>query len=166
NESSVPVLCINTDISVSARGRYTLTELDQGALMRPVTKWNAVLDRSQDIPRFLRTAFNQMTTGRPGAAHIGLPFDVQNGSGERSDVWGDVTLSRYPSRPVAPDPVFVERAAKLLCDASNPIFLCGGGVVIAGAEQELLDLAERLSAPVATTISGKGSIDEEHPLAV
>ena len=133
NESSVPVLCINTDISVSARGRYTLTELDQGALMRPVTKWNAVLDRSQDIPRFLRTAFNQMTTGRPGAAHIGLPFDVQNGSVERSDVWGDVTLSRYPSRPVAPDPVFVERAAKLLGDASSPIFLCGGGVVIAGA---------------------------------
>ena len=166
NESSVPVLCINTDISVSARGRYTLTELDQGALMRPVTKWNAVLDRSQDIPRFLRTAFNEMTTGRPGAAHIGLPFDVQNGSVERSDVWGDVTLSRYPSRRVAPDPVFVERAAKLLGDASSPIFLCGGGVVIAGAEQELLDLAERLSAPVATTISGKGSIDEEHPLAV
>ena len=166
NESSVPVLCINTDISVSARGRYTLTELDQGALTRPVTKWNAVLDRSQDIPRFLRTAFNQMTTGRPGAAHIGLPFDVQNGSVERSDVWGDVTLSRYPSRPVAPDPVFVERAAKLLGDASSPIFLCGGGVVIAGAEQELVDLAERLSAPVATTISGKGSIDEEHPLAV
>jgi acetolactate synthase I/II/III large subunit len=91
---------------------------------------------------------------------------VQNGSVERSDVWGDVTLSRYPSRRVAPDPVFVERAAKLLGDASSPIFLCGGGVVIAGAEQELVDLAERLSAPVATTISGKGSIDEEHPLAV
>src|SRR5216684_1803706 len=49
NESSVPVLCINSDISVSARGRYTLTELDQNALMRPVTKWNAVLGRSQDI---------------------------------------------------------------------------------------------------------------------
>ena len=46
------------------------------------------------------------------------------------------------------------------------MFLCGGGVVIAGAEQELLELAERLSAPVATTISGKGSISDEHPLAV
>src|SRR5712692_10847785 len=45
NESSVPVLCINTDISVAARGRYTLTELDQNALMRPVTKWNALLNR-------------------------------------------------------------------------------------------------------------------------
>jgi len=166
NESSVPVLCINSDISVAARGRYTLTELDQAALMRPVTKWNAVVDRAPDIPRFLRAAFNHMTAGRPGAAHIALPFDVQNGSVERADVWGDAALGQCPSKRVAPDPLFVERAAKLLCDAARPIFLCGGGVVIAGAEQELLDLAERLSAPVATTISGKGSIDEEHPLAV
>ena len=166
NESSVPVLGINTDISVGARGRYTLTELDQAALMQPVTKWNAVVNRAQDIPRFLRAAFNHMTTGRPGAAHIALPFDVQNGSVERAGIWGDATLGQYPSRREAPDPVFIERAASLLCDASRPIFLCGGGVVTAGAEQELLDLAERLSAPVATTISGKGSIDEEHPLAV
>ena len=72
--------CINSDISVAARGRYTLTELDQGALMRPVTKWNAVLDRAQDMPQVFRAAFKQMTTGRPGAAHIALPFDVQNGS--------------------------------------------------------------------------------------
>ena len=166
NESSVPVLCINSDISVSARGRYTLTELDQGALMRPVTKWNAVLERSQDIPRFFRAAFNQMTTGRPGAAHIALPFDVQNGPVERNDVWGDATLGQYPARRAAPDPLFVEAAAKLLRAASHPLFLCGGGVVISGAEQELLKLAERLSAPVATSISGKGSIGEEHPLAV
>src|SRR5207249_10557113 len=54
NESSVPVLCINTDISVSARGRYTLTELDQGALMRPITKWNTALNRSGGIPRAVR----------------------------------------------------------------------------------------------------------------
>src|SRR5215472_395641 len=72
NESSVPLLCINSDISVSARGRYTLTELDQGALMRPVTKWNTVLNRGEDLPRFLRTAFNEISTGRPGAAHVGL----------------------------------------------------------------------------------------------
>jgi acetolactate synthase-1/2/3 large subunit len=166
NESSVPVLCLNTDISVSSRGRFTLTALDQGALMRPVTKWNAVLDRSQDIPRLLRAAFRQMTTGRPGAAHIALPFDVQNGSVDRADVWADASFGRYPASRVAPDPFFIERAAKLLGDASYPLFLCGGGVVIAGAEQELLKVAERLSAPVATTISGKGSVSEEHPLAV
>jgi acetolactate synthase-1/2/3 large subunit len=166
NESSVPVLCINSDISVSARGRYTLTELDQGALMRPVTKWNAVLDRSQDIPSVFRTAFEQMTTGRPGAAHIALPFDVQIGQVDRANVWGDPGLGQYPARRPAPDPSSVDSAAKWLRSAAYPVFICGGGVVISGAEQELLRLAERLSAPVATTISGKGSIVEEHPLAV
>jgi acetolactate synthase I/II/III large subunit len=160
NESSIPVLAINTDISVSSRGKYTLTELDQRALMKPLTKWNAVLDRSADIPRVFRAAFDAMTTGRTGAAHIALPFDVQNGPVERSDVWADPTLGRFPSRRVAPDPSMVELAAKLLRKARQPLFICGGGVVLSGAESELLTLAENLGAPVATTISGKGSIDE------
>jgi acetolactate synthase-1/2/3 large subunit len=166
NESSVPVLGINTDVSVSSRGRFTLTELDQKALMKPLTKWNAVLDRSADIPRTFRAAFNAMTTGRPGAAHIALPFDVQNGPVERADVWGDPTLGSYPSRRVAPDAFHIELAAKLLRSAKRPVFICGGGPVISGAQDELIELAEKLSAPVATTISGQGSISEEHPLAV
>ena len=160
NESSIPVLAINTDVSVSSRGKFTLTELDQRTLMKPLTKWNAVLDRSADIPKVFRKAFESMTTGRPGAAHIALPFDVQNGPVERSDVWADPTLGSFPSRRVAPDPSLVELAAKLLRKAKQPLFICGGGVVLSGAEEELLNIAEKLSAPVATTISGKGSIDE------
>ena len=160
NESSVAVLGINTDVSVSSRGKFTLTELDQRTLMKPVTKWNAVLERSADIPRTIRAAFEAMTTGRPGAAHIALPFDVQNGPVERAEVWGDPTLGSFPSRRVAPDPFFVELAAKVLREAKSPLFICGGGVVLSNAEWELRDLAEKLSAPVATTVSGKGSIDE------
>jgi acetolactate synthase-1/2/3 large subunit len=166
NESSIPVLAINSDISVSSRGRFTLTELDQRALMKPLTKWNAVLDRSADIPRLMRAAFEQMTTGRPGAAHLALPFDVQNGPVERADVWADPTLGSFPSRRTGPDAFFVELAARLLRSAKTPLFICGGGVVLSGAESDLLELAEKLSAPVATTISGKGSIDERHRLAV
>ncbi|HXU41028.1 MAG TPA: thiamine pyrophosphate-binding protein [Burkholderiales bacterium] len=160
NESSVPVLAINTDVSVSSRGRFTLTELDQKNLFKPLTKWNAVLDRPADIPRVLRTAFEAMTTGRAGSAHIALPFDVQNGPVERGDVWGDPTYGRFPSRRVAPDPQYIELAAKLLRKAKAPLFICGGGVVLSGAERELQALAEKLNAPVATTVSGKGSIDE------
>jgi acetolactate synthase-1/2/3 large subunit len=160
NESSIPILAINTDISVSSRNRFTLTELDQKSLFKPVTKWNAVLDRSADIPRTFRNAFEAMTTGRPGSAHIALPFDVQNGPVERDDVWGDPAYGRFPSRRVAPDPQYVELAAGLLRKAKNPLFICGGGVVLSGAEQELVNLVEKLSAPVATTVSGKGAIDE------
>src|SRR5688572_24119200 len=122
NESSVPILAINTDVSVSSRGRFTLTELDQRALMKPLTKWNAVLDRSADIPRTFRTAFEAMTSGRPGAAHIALPFDVQNGPVERSEVWADPSLGSFPSRRVAPDPFYIELAARLLRSARNPLF--------------------------------------------
>ena len=160
NESSIPVLGINTDVSVGSRGKFTLTELDQRALMRPLTKWNTVVDRSADIPAAFRQAFEAMTTGRPGAAHVALPFDVQNGPVEARDVWADPSLGTYPSRRSAPDPQMVGLAAKLLRSAKNPLFICGGGVVISGAEAELCELAEKLNAPVATTISGKGSLDE------
>ena len=166
NESSVPVLAINTDVSVSSRGKYTLTELDQRTLMRPLTKWNAVIDRSADIPSTLRKAFEAMTSARPGSAHIALPFDVQNGPVEQKDVWADPTLGSFPSRRVAPDPFHVELAAKLLRKAKSPLVICGGGVVLSGAETELLALAQTIGAPVATTISGKGSIDERDARAL
>jgi len=165
NESSIPVLAINTDIAVSSRGKFTLTELDQRLLMRPLTKWNAVLDRAADIPRVFRAAFESMTTARPGSAHIALPFDVQNGTVEDSEAWADPTLGGYPSRRTAPDPQLVELAAKLLRNSKAPVFICGGGVVISQAESELLELAGKLSAPIATSISGKGSVDEQHALA-
>jgi acetolactate synthase-1/2/3 large subunit len=166
NESSVPILAINTDVSVSSRNRFTLTELDQRALMKPLTKWNAVLDRAADIPRTLRAAFEAMTSGRPGAAHIALPFDVQNAPVDRAEVWADPTLGAFPSRRTAPDPFLVELAAKLLKQAKNPLFICGGGVVLSGAEDALAELAETLGAAVATTVSGKGAIDERHARAV
>ncbi len=165
NESSVPILAINTDVSVSSRGRFTLTELDQRALMRPLTKWNAVIDRAEDIPRVFRAAFEAMTSGRPGSAHLALPFDVQKAPVARSEVWADPTLGAFPSRRVACDPFHVELACKLIRASKAPLLVCGGGVVLSGAESELLELAQKIGAPVATTISGKGSIDELHPLA-
>jgi len=68
NESSIPVLGITTDIATTSRGRYTLTELDQEALYRPLTKRSEVIDRADRLPEAVRRAFRAMTTGRPGAA--------------------------------------------------------------------------------------------------
>src|SRR5262245_55828006 len=166
NESSVPLLAVTTDIATTSRGRFTLTELDQQALFRPVTKWNRVLDKASAIPSALRAAFTQMTTGRPGAVHLGLPYDVQKDPVDDGDVWADPTLNACPARRTAPDEAAVTAAAARLQAAARPVFICGGGVIIAGAESELQRLAERLGAPVATTISGKGSIAEDHPLAL
>ena len=165
NESSIPVLCFTSDISVSARGRFALTELDQQALFRPLTKWNTVLNAAADIPRALRRAFEEMTCGRPGAVHLGLPYDVQRQSVDDAELWADATLGTYPACRSAADPAAVSEAAGRLAAARQPLFIVGGGVVISGAERELAACAEALGAPVATTISGKGAIGEDHPLA-
>src|ERR1700741_4137938 len=114
NESSIPLLALTTDISVGSRGRFTLTELDQEALFRPLPKMTRVIDRAADIPKYVRAAFTQMTTGRPGAAHLGLPFDVLNGPVDAEDVWGDATLGAFPARRSAPDPATAVAAAELL----------------------------------------------------
>ncbi len=166
NESSIPLLCFTSDISVSARGRYALTELDQQALFKPLTKWNTVLDAGADIPRMLRKAFTQMTGGRPGAVHIGLPYDVQKQMVDEAELWGDASLNQFPARRVCADPAAIAEAARLLAAAERPLFIVGGGVVTAGAEQELIACAERLGAAVATTVSGQGSIGDGHALAL
>ncbi len=166
NESSIPILSITTDISVSARGRYALTELDQGALFQPLTKWNKVLDNAAEIPATLRAAFRNLSTGRPGAGHIGLPFDVQRGAVDENDIWADSNHGQFPSWPVGADPDAAAAAAAALLSAKSPLIIVGGGVVISAAQASLQTLAEALDAPVATTISGQGAIAEDHPLAV
>ncbi len=166
NESSVPVLAVTTDISVTRRGHYTLTELDQEALFRPLAKMSRVVVDARAIPHTLRAAFAAMTTGRPGAAHIGLPFDVQKAPLDETEVWADASLAACPSRRTGPDPAAVAAAADVILSAEKPMFVCGGGPVISGAEAELVALAEFLEAPVATSISGRGSISDDHPLAV
>jgi acetolactate synthase-1/2/3 large subunit len=166
NESSIPVLAITTDISVAGRGKYTLTELDQNALYRPLTKWNQVIDTAASLPQLVRTAFAEMTTGKPGAAHLGLPFDVQRQPVDEDDIWAQEDLGRFPARRTGPDLEAVEAAAEMLLSAHRPVFICGGGVVIAGAEAELTALAELLDAPVATTVSGQGVISDRHPLGL
>jgi len=158
SESSYAVLGITTDISVSSYGKYPLTEVDQQALMGPLTKWNTVIRRADHIPRMVRTAFRAMTTGRPGAAHLGLPHDIQYDPVDPSDIWADPALASYPAYRAGPQPGAVEAAVDAILSAQNPLIICGGGVVIAGAMDELHRFATRLDIPVATSISGQGSL--------
>ena len=166
NESSVALLAITSDIGTGSRGRFALTELDQEALFRPVTKWNAMIDTAAALPRAVRRAFREMTTGRPGAVHLGIPFDVQKALVGPDDVYGDQAFGRFPALPAAPDPAAVEAAAALLASAERPVVVCGGGPVIARARAEVTALAERTGAVVATSISGQGAILDTHPLAL
>lgn len=166
SESSYAVLGITTDISVASYGKYPLTEVDQEALMRPLTKWNTVIKRADHIPRMVRKAFRAMTTGRSGAAHLGLPYDIQYDAVDPSDIWADQQLTSYPAYRQAPAPGAAEAAVDAILSAKKPLIVCGGGVVIADAMEELDRLATRLDIPVATSISGQGSLAETHPNCV
>ncbi len=165
-ESSIPVLAITTDISVSTYGKFPLTEVDQEAMMRPLTKWNTVIRKAEHIPRMMRAAFRAMTTGRPGSAHLGLPYDIQYDDVDPADIWADRKLGRYPSYPQAPEPGAAEAALDAILSAKRPLIVCGGGVVIAGAMAALDRFASRLDIPVATSISGQGSLAETNPVCV
>ena len=164
NESSIAVLGITSDISVGSRGRFPLTELDQQALYRPLTKWNTTIDRADQIPGAVRGAFRAMTTGRPGAAHLCVPYDVMKHDVDPGDVWAQEGHDRFPALRSRPDAGEVERAAEKLVAAKAPVIICGGGVIIAGATAELERLATLLNAPVCTSVSGKGTLPERHPL--
>ncbi|WP_347310507.1 thiamine pyrophosphate-binding protein [Defluviimonas sp. SAOS-178_SWC] len=165
-ESSYAVLAITTDISVASYGKYPLTEVDQEVLMRPLTKWNTVVRRADHIPRMVRAAFRAMTTGRSGSAHIGLPYDIQYDTVDPADIWADPALQSFPAYPAAPAPGAAEAALDAIQSARLPLIVSGGGVVIAGAMEELDRLARRLDIPVVTSISGQGALAETHPNAV
>ncbi len=163
NESSIPILAITTDVAVTSQGKFPLTELCQDDLFRPLTKYNGVIDTAERLPNMVRGAFRAMTTGTPGAAHLGFPFDVQKQPLDGSGIWAQADFKSFPAWPVAPSAAAVEAAADAICQAKNPVVICGGGVVIAGAEAELARLAERLDLVVATTVSGQGSLADNHP---
>jgi acetolactate synthase I/II/III large subunit len=165
-ESSIPILAVTTDVSTTSRGRYPLTELDQVSLFRPLTKWNTSLDDASRLPAMIRKAFREMTTGQPGAVHLAFPFDTQKAAVSSDEIWADPRHLTFPALPVAPDPAAVKAAADALLSAKRAVAICGGGVVIARAMEALKRLAEMLDLPVATTVSGQGSIAETDPLAV
>jgi len=166
NDSSVPILAITSDVATTSRGKYPLTELDQVALMRPLTKWNASLDAASALPANVRQAFRAMTSGRPGATHLALPFDTQKGAVDAGEIWADPRHQSFPAERTAPDPQAIIDAADILAGASAAIAICGGGPVLAGAEPALQAIAEALDLPIATTVSGQGSIAETHRQAL
>ena len=166
NDSSVPILALTTDVATTSRGRYPLTELDQSALFRPLTKWNASLDDSKRLPAQVRAAFRAMTTGRPGAVHLSFPFDTQKSPVDEGEIWSDPAHQTFPAGRVCPNAEAIEEAADTLANAQNAIAICGGGPVLANAYGALGQLATLLNLPVATTVSGQGAIAETHPCAL
>jgi len=159
---SSPVVAITGQVPRAMIGKDAFQEADIVGIMTPVTKYTYQPRRAADIPRAVKEAFYIAATGRPGPVLVDIPKDVQMETASM-DFPSNVELRGY--RPTYdPHPLQVKKAADILSQAERPMILSGGGVMISDATNELLALAELLSAPVATTLMGKGSIPENHPL--
>ena len=159
---SSPVLCIASQIPAEGIGldKGFLHECrDQLASFAPVTKWRARADTVDTIPALMREAFAQMLNGRPRPTALEIPCDTLDDS-------ADLTITAAASaHRLAPDSEQIEQAARLLRAARQPVIWAGGGAIGSNAGDELRQLAERLQAPVFTTVLGKGVLPEDHPLA-
>ena len=145
-------------------GRDAFQEADIIGITTPITKYNVQVKSPAEIPRAVRASFYIATTGRPGPTLVDLPKDTQTGKAEM-DFSEPLQLRGYKPN-TEPHPVQVKRAVKLLLGAERPMILAGGGVNLSNASPELLQIAELLMAPVATTFMGKSCFPENHPLSI
>lgn len=160
--ASVPMLVITTDIHRNSRGTGALTEIDQTAIFSGCTKWQRTVEVADDITATVAEALRQARRGRPAPVALIFPEDVLDEQVEIDDR-APTTYAAEP-RPVAG--TRVSEAAHLLAGARQPVLVAGGGVHLSAAYDPLRALAERAAIPVATTIHGKGAIDEDHPLSL
>ena len=162
NDSSIPLIVLTSDIPQPFRHRGTITELDQIALFRPVTKWNCLVTSARDIVGMLSQSFQEATTGRAGAVQLTFPRDVLEQEAE-VELPPSPQEGIYPSRRPRPKAAVIEEAARAILTAKRPVMVAGGGVLLSRACSEVEELAQAVKIPIATTITGKGSIPETHP---
>lgn len=161
---SSPVVSITGQVTRAAIGKDAFQEADIVGITTPITKYVTQVKRTEDIPKVFKTAFYIATSGRPGPVLVDVPKDIQQHSTD-FEFHDSITLRGYKPRD-NPHPVQVKRAAEMLVKAEHPMILAGGGVIISNASRDLLKLAELMMLPVATTLMGKGSIPETHPLSL
>jgi acetolactate synthase-1/2/3 large subunit len=159
---SAPVIVIAGQTITESLGKDAFQEADVTGITYPVVKHSAMIRDPADIPRTVREAFYIATSGRPGPVLIDVPKDVSQGPAGFPFV-DTVDLPGYtvPGHANGDD---LQTAAELLARARRPVLYVGQGAVIAGAGKAVMELAEKLRAPIVNTLLGKGAADETHPL--
>lgn len=170
--SCSPVIAFTGGTSPETRYRQVYQELRDFDMFEPVTKWNAEVEHPDRLPDVVAQAFRVATTGKPGPVHVelrGHTGQLAVGAADGTRPFALTVDRRFgevpPFRPVA-EPALIREALQALATAERPIILAGGGVMWSRAEAELVELAEKLSIPVATSLHAKAAIAESNPLNV
>lgn len=161
---SVPLVCFTGQVSRHLIGNDAFQEVDIIGITRSITKYGVTVRNREDLGRILKEAFYIARTGRPGPVLIDLPKDVMGelGSAEYPD---EVNIRGYkPNTHVHVGQL--KRAVKMLSKAKKPLFLAGGGINIAHANEEFTKLVDMTSVPVVTTVMGRGAVPTTHPLYI
>jgi len=163
---SIPMVIITGQVSLPSIGTDAFQETDIYGITLPIVKHSYVVRNPQDMPRIIAEAFYIARSGRPGPVLIDVPKDVGLANCTYLPVEpGNVRLPGY--RPtVKGNPRQINQALKLIRQSKRPLLYVGGGAISADAHVEVEALAERFRLPVTTTLMGKGSFNEHHPLAV
>lgn len=161
---SVPLVCFTGQVSRHLIGNDAFQEVDIIGITRSITKYGVTVRNREDLGRILKEAFYIARTGRPGPVLIDLPKDVMGelGSAEYPD---EVNIRGYkPNTHVHVGQL--KRAVKMLSKAKKPLFLAGGGINIAHANEEFTKLVDVTNVPVVTTVMGRGAVPTTHPLYI
>ena len=165
--ASSPLIAISGTTTTKTRYRYEYQELEQTSMFPSMTKWAGDLPQPERIADVFRTAVRASVSGVPGPSYLGIPADwFSKKLTVAQDIYAEPSFLRTPACRVAPVAPDIERAIALLTSAERPVLIAGGGVILSEAWMELTALAETLNIPVVTTMAGKGSIADTHPLSV
>ena len=164
-----PVIALTGRGTPTQQNRNYYQEIDHVQPFNAVTKFNALVDGAEQLPSLLRQAFREATSGAPGPAHL----DLQGSTGAAIidaeadlDVIVETPFTHVPPFRGEPETEMVREAVRALSEARRPVIVAGGGVVSSQAQREVVELAELLSIPVATSLNAKGTIADNHPLSV
>ncbi|MBR3149027.1 MAG: biosynthetic-type acetolactate synthase large subunit [Eubacterium sp.] len=156
---SIPIVAITVNVANPLIGRDTFQEVDVCGITMPITKHNFFVKNIEDLAPTIRRAFKIAISGRPGPVLIDIPKDVT------------AAMYEYTAEPAqepapAPKPVegTFERAVELIRSAKKPLIYCGGGTVLSGIGEDLITFAEKIDAPVVSTLMGLGAFPNGHPL--
>jgi acetolactate synthase-1/2/3 large subunit len=159
---SVPMIVLTGQTISPMLGKDAFQEADVTGITYPVVKHSYLVKNVNDIPRVMKEAFHIATTGRPGPVLIDLPKDVTSAPCTAPFV-DTVNLPGYHI-PGRANPDLLKKTAALLAKSKKPVLYVGHGSVISGAGKAILQLAEKLNAPVVNTLLGKGAVPEDKPL--
>jgi len=161
---SVPLVCITGNVFQSLIGTDAFQEANITGITIPITKHNYFVRDVRDLPRIIKEAFYIATTGRPGPVLIDIPKDVSNA--KAPFYYPQSVEIRGYQDSLIPSDNDVERFIGAIQQAKRPVIMAGGGIISAGAHQELLEFAEKTRIPVINTFMGLGGFPGVHELAL